>query len=70
MFSYVVPEQRVPADHPLRKIRTLVDEVLGEMSPDFSRLYADTGRPSIAPFFRTSFRACSSRVKILARKNI
>jgi transposase len=49
MFSYVAPEQRVPADHPLRKIRTLVDEVLGEMSPDFSRLYADTGRPSIAP---------------------
>ena len=49
MFSYVVPEQRVPADHPLRKIRTLVDEVLQEMSRDFSRLYADTGRPSIAP---------------------
>ena len=49
MFSYVAPEQRVPADHPLRKIRTLVDEVLGEMSRDFSRLYADTGRPSIAP---------------------
>ena len=49
MFSYVVPEQRVPADHPLGKIRTLVDEVLVEMSPDFSRLYANTGRPSIAP---------------------
>ena len=45
MFSYVAPEQRVPADHPLRKIRTLVDEVLEEMSRDFSRLYADTGRP-------------------------
>jgi transposase len=49
MFSYVAPEQRVPADHPLRKIRTVVDEVLEEMSRDFSRLYADTGRPSIAP---------------------
>ena len=49
MFSYVAPEQRVPADHPLRKIRMLVDEVLGKMSRDFSRLYADTGRPSIAP---------------------
>ena len=40
MFSYMAPEQRVPADHPLRKIRTLVDEVLREMSRDFSRLYA------------------------------
>jgi len=49
MFSYVAPEQRVPADHPLRKIRTLVDAVLVEMSSEFSRLYADTGRPSIAP---------------------
>ena len=49
MFSYVSPEQRVPADHPLRKIRVLVDEVLGEMSRQFDRLYADTGRPSIAP---------------------
>jgi transposase len=49
MFSYVAPERRVPADHPLRKIRALVDEVLREMSREFSRLDADTGRPSIAP---------------------
>jgi transposase len=49
MFSYVRPEQRVPADHPLRPIRTLVDEVLRELSPRFARLYAKTGRPSIPP---------------------
>jgi transposase len=49
MFSYVSPEQRVPTEHPLRKIRVLVDDVLKEMSPRFSRLYADNGRPSIAP---------------------
>ena len=49
MFSYVSPEQRVPAEHPLRKVRALVDEVLKEMSPRFARLYAETGRPSIAP---------------------
>src|SRR6516225_6279368 len=49
MFSYVAPEQRVPADHSVRKIRALVDAVLAEMSPELSRLYADTGRPSIAP---------------------
>ena len=45
MFSYVRPEQRVPADHPLRPIRTLVDEVLRALSPRFTRLYAKTGAP-------------------------
>ena len=49
MFSYVRPEQRVPADHPLRPIRALVDEVLRELSPRFARLYAKAGRPSIPP---------------------
>jgi transposase len=49
MFSYVSPEQRVPSDHPLRAIRTLVDGVLRAMSPDFDRLYAKVGRPSVPP---------------------
>src|SRR5215471_14324019 len=49
MFSYVSPEQRVPADHPLRPIRQLVDEILRGMSRDFDRLYAQVGRPSIPP---------------------
>ena len=49
MFSYVSPEQRVPSDHPLRAIRALVDGVLREMSPDFDRLYATVGRPSVPP---------------------
>ncbi|MBM3525546.1 MAG: IS5 family transposase [Alphaproteobacteria bacterium] len=49
MFSYVSPERRVPADHPLRAIRRLVDEVLGEMSAEFDGLYARVGRPSIPP---------------------
>src|SRR6202047_3544775 len=49
VFSYVSPEQRVPADHPLRKIRTLVDGVLKDMSPQFGKLYSEVGRPSIAP---------------------
>src|SRR5262245_2214035 len=49
MFSYIRPEQRVPRDHPLRSIRTLVDEVLQTMSACFTRLYAKTGRPSIPP---------------------
>jgi transposase len=49
MFSYVSAEQRVPADHPLRAIRALVDEVLREMSREFAGLYAKVGRPSIPP---------------------
>jgi transposase len=49
IFSYISPEKRVPADHPLRPIRKLVDEILKEMSPQFSKLYSNVGRPSIAP---------------------
>ena len=49
MFSYLSPEQRVRKDHPLRAMRTMVDEVLRELSPQFDRMYAREGRPSIAP---------------------
>jgi len=38
MFSYISPEKRVPADHPLRPIRKIVDEILKEMSPKFQKL--------------------------------
>lgn len=49
MFSYISPAQRVPHDHPLRPIRTMVDEALKELSPQFERMYSDVGRPSIPP---------------------
>jgi transposase len=49
MFSYVSAEQRVPQDHPLRAIRTLVDGVLRDMSREFDGLYAKVGRPSVPP---------------------
>ena len=49
VWSYIPLEQRVPADHPLRPLRAMVDEVLRELSPQFSQLYARAGRPSIAP---------------------
>lgn len=49
VFSYVNPEQRIPLDHPLRQIRVMTDEALRELRPRFNRLYAKTGRPSIAP---------------------
>jgi transposase len=49
MFSCISPEARVPQDHPLRAIRSLVDEVLAELSPRFETLYSRVGRPSIPP---------------------
>src|SRR6266849_9936651 len=49
MFSYISPEKRVPADHPLRRIRSMTDRALQQLSPMFSELYPCYGRPSIAP---------------------
>jgi transposase len=49
MFSYVTPEARVRADHPLRPIRQMTDLALAHLSARFDRLYAATGRPSVPP---------------------
>ena len=46
LFSYVSPEARVPANHPLRTIRAFVRDVLEELNRSLSRLYASEGRPS------------------------
>jgi transposase len=47
LFSYLSCEARVPQDHPLRPIRTLVDQALTVLSPAFDQLDSDLGRPSI-----------------------
>ena len=49
LFSYASPESLVPQDHPLRAIRLLVNAALDRLSAAFAAIYADTGRPSIAP---------------------
>jgi transposase len=49
MFSYLSPEQRVRQDHPLRAVRAMTDEILGNMSSLFDAMYAEGGRPSIPP---------------------
>jgi transposase len=49
LFSYIQPEERIPADHPLREIRQLVREVLNGLSHSFGKLYSHEGRPSIPP---------------------
>ena len=48
LFSYVSPEQRVRADHPMRPIRRIVDAALGRLSPRFDAIYTEFGRLSVA----------------------
>jgi len=49
LFSYLSPEQRVPADHPLRAIRRMTDAALRDLRPTLDGLYARAGRPSVPP---------------------
>jgi transposase len=49
MYSYLSPEKRIPAHHPLRTIRQITDRILKQMSRLFARMYARLGRPSIPP---------------------
>src|SRR5262245_19024285 len=49
MFSFITAAQRVPQDHPLRRVRSMADEALRGLSPEFSLLYSKTGLPSIPP---------------------
>jgi transposase len=49
LFSYVSIEERIPASHPLRRIRKLADHVLDRLNPTFAQLYASEGRPSVPP---------------------
>jgi hypothetical protein len=49
MFCLKSPETMVPTNHPLRKVKKLVDVVLAELSPAFDEMYAENGRPSIPP---------------------
>ena len=49
LFSYFAVEKRIPAEHPLRRIKSQADAVLGSMSSSFDAMYAEGGRPSVAP---------------------
>ena len=48
LFSYVRPDSRVAADHPLRAIRKIADAARAQLSDRFDAIYAETGRPSIS----------------------
>ena len=74
MLAFVDLEERVPPNHPLRTIKSLADQALTELSPEFDTMYAETGRPSIPPerllkaallialYSVRSERACSARL--------
>jgi transposase len=49
LFSYVRPDSRVPADHPLRAIRKITDAAFAQLWDRFDALYSDVGRPSVPP---------------------
>jgi transposase len=49
LFSYGSLEERIPANHPLRPIRTMVDEALKGLSGRFDEIYNEEGRKSIPP---------------------
>ena len=49
LFSYGSLEERVPADHPLRPIRAMVDEALKALDGRFEEIYGEEGRKSIPP---------------------
>jgi transposase len=49
MLAFIDLDSRVPAEHPLRTINALADQALAALSPEFDRMYADVGRPSIPP---------------------
>ncbi len=49
MLSSLSPEDLIPADHPIRRIRKVVDAVLAELDGEFDAMYAASGRPSVPP---------------------
>jgi len=49
LFSYIDLEARIPKEHPLRAIRTIVNQALADMNAEFEAMYSRFGRPSIAP---------------------
>jgi len=49
MLMLMSPEEMVPRDHPIRRIKKLADDALRDLSPVFDQMYASVGRPSIPP---------------------
>jgi hypothetical protein len=63
LFSYVSIEERIPASHPLRRIRKLADQALDRLNPTFCDLYASEGRPSMPQ----GWSVCSAKIRLARR---
>src|SRR5678816_206682 len=73
MWSYVPLEQRIPADHPLRPLRAMVDVVLRELSPRFDQLYSKVGRNAllqrhVAPHVGLRLDPITTHARLLAQR--
>src|SRR3970282_1284108 len=49
MWAFVSIEERIPSDHPLRRIKQMADQELKKLGGVFNRMYSQVGRPSVAP---------------------
>jgi hypothetical protein len=49
VWTTLSPEEAVPNDRPLRPIRATVNDIIANLSPEFSRLHARRGPPSVPP---------------------
>jgi transposase len=49
ILTTLSPEDLIPGDHPIRRIRKVVDAVLGGLDGEFDAMYASSGRPSVPP---------------------
>ena len=49
MLASLTPDQLIPPDHPIRRVKPIVDAALADLSPLFDAMYAEGGRPSIPP---------------------
>jgi len=49
MLTSLSTEDLIPKDHPIRRIRKVIDEVLVELDGDLDAMYSRIGRPSVPP---------------------
>src|SRR3982751_2392405 len=49
MLTSLSTENLIPKDHPIRRLRRIVEDVLGELDGEFDAMYSRVGRPSIPP---------------------
>ena len=69
LFSYVDLEARIPKKHPLRAIRTIVNQALADMNAEFEAMYSRFGRPRLRPRSFCGFRCCRRSIRSARNAN-